>query len=105
MTIKTTLLAGILAASATASYGFPLTFTETLCTMDDQPLTENVDEFGARLTQVKRLETRGSAHRKHVEQHATELLSALDDATQNGKCSTQRKTRLEEIKAKFVKLD
>lgn len=105
MKTKITFLAGILALSTGASYGFPLTFTETLCTMDDQPLTEHVDEFQVRLTQVKRFETRSSAHRKHVEQHATELLSALDAATENASCPAQRKTRLEEIKAQIAKLD
>lgn len=102
MKVQLTIAAAFLALTAGASYGFPLTFTETLCTMEDQPLSDNVSEFEGRLTKVKRLEARGSAHRKHVEQHATELLSALNAATDDAKCPTERKQQLEQIKAQIA---
>jgi hypothetical protein len=90
--------AGALLAFSGTAAAFPITFVQAACSGDAGYLEESVRSFEGKLIKVKRFETRGSQHRKHVERHAGEIIEAFDAASTSGKCSGERLDRLEQLR-------
>ena len=87
----------------TIAYAFPLNFAYMMCTMDQEPLTEEVHEFGQKWLKVRR-KPRASQYRKHIERHVDELLEAFDNAAELRNCSTERKVVLNGLRKEFQAL-
>lgn len=104
MNLRLVITAGTLALASTTSYGFPLTFTQMLCTMDAPPLEQHLAEFEAKVERVKRLETRASAHRRHIVGHVSELIRALDGAVEQSACTLDRKVSLDAARTQLERL-
>lgn len=85
-------LLGIVILTPRPSTAAPLSYLNGLCTMQETALDEEVESMVQQLRWTRRFSGPGSQYRKHLEEHAGEIMEALEATQTRTDCSEARKS-------------